>query len=104
MALAALLATTPAVRLMLFALAALRPLRLIEQRFVAHEFVAVLLQDRTGEGPSADHKNDLVVLFELVDQGDEVAVATDNGESVDMVVRERHLQRVQREVDIGAVL
>ena len=75
-----------------------------KQRFVADELVTVLLQNRAGEGFAAHHENRLVVLLEFVDQRDEIAVAADDGESVDVVVREGHLQRIERQVDIGAVL
>ena len=53
---------------------------------------------------AAHHEDALVVLFQLVDQRDEIAVAADDGEGVDVIVREGHLQRVQRQVDVGAVL
>ena len=46
----------------------------------------------------------LVVLLELLDQTDEVAVAADDDECVDVRVRERHLERVERQVDVGPVL
>src|SRR5258708_2430528 len=72
------------------------PLRLVEQRFIADKFVAILLQDGAGERPPADHEDDLVVLLQLVDQRDEIAVAADDGERVDVIVPERHLPSVQR--------
>ena len=53
---------------------------------------------------AADHEHLLVVLLELLHQGDEVAVAADDDEGVDVVVGEGHLERVEREVDVGAVL
>ena len=46
----------------------------------------------------------LVVLLQLVDERDEVAVAADDGEGVDVIVGERHFERVEREVDVRAVL
>ncbi len=58
----------------------------------------------TGERLAADHEHALVVLLQLVDQRDEIAVAADDGEGVDVVVRERHFQRVERQIDVGAVL
>jgi hypothetical protein len=78
--------------------------RLIQQRFVADELVTVLLQDRAGESSAAQHEHALIVLFQLVEQGHEIAVPADDGERVDVIVREGHLQRVQRQVDVRAVL
>ena len=46
----------------------------------------------------------LSVLFQLLDQRDEVAVAADDDVGVDVAVGEGHLERVEREVDVGAVL
>ncbi len=66
--------------------------------------MAVLLQNGAGESPSADHENDLVILLELIDQRDEIAIAADDGEGVDVIVRERHLQRIERQIDVGAIL
>ena len=66
--------------------------------------MTVLLQNRAGEGAAAHHEDALVVLLQFVDQRDEVAVAADNGEGVDVIVREGHLERVERQVDVGAVL
>ncbi len=77
---------------------------IVDDSFVSDKFVAVLLQYCAGEGTPADHENSLVVLFELVHQRNEIAVAADDGESVDVVVGEGHFERVEREVDIGAVL
>ena len=54
--------------------------------------------------PPADHEDALVVLLQFVDQRDEIAVAADDRERVDVIVRERHLERVEREVYVGAVL
>ena len=78
--------------------------RFVDYRFVADEFVTVLLQDRAGEGAPADDEDALVVLFELIHQGNEIAVAADDGKGVDVVVSERHFESVQRQIDIGAVL
>ena len=93
-------------RLLLLLLRARRGLvvRLVEQRFVADELVAVLLQDRAGERLAAHHEHGLAVLLELVDQRNEVAVAADDGEGVHVVVREGHLEGVEGQVDVGAVL
>ena len=71
---------------------------------VGDELGAVLLHHLAGERAAADDENLLVVLLELLDQGDEVAVAADDDEGIDVVVGERHLERVERQVDIGAVL
>ena len=46
----------------------------------------------------------LSVLLELFDEADEVAVAADDHEGVDVGVGKRHLERVEREIDVGAVL
>ena len=56
------------------------------------------------ELPAADDEHLLVVLLQLLDEADEVAVAADDDERVDVRMRERHLERVEREVDVGAVL
>ena len=71
---------------------------------VGDELGAVLLHHLAGELPAADDEDLLVVLLELLHQGDEVAVAADDDEGVDVVVGEGHLQRVERQVDVGAVL
>ena len=75
-----------------------------DQVLVGDELVAVLLQDLAGEGAAADHEHLAVVLLQLLDQRHEVAVAADDDEGVDVAVGERHLQRVEGEVDVGAVL
>ena len=77
---------------------------ILQQRFEADKFVAVLLEDRGGEGLAAHHVNGLAVFLELVDQRDEVAIAADDGKRIHMGVREGHFQGVEREVDIRAVL
>ena len=46
----------------------------------------------------------LSVLFQLLDERDEVAVAADDHVGVDVAVGEGHLERVERQVDVGAVL
>ena len=46
----------------------------------------------------------LVVLLEFVDQRDEVAVAAHDAEGVDVVVSEGEFERIEREVDVGAIL
>ena len=71
---------------------------------VGDELGAVLLHHLAGEGAAADDEHLLVVLLQFLDQGDEVAVAADDDEGVDVIVGERHLERVECEVDIGAVL
>ena len=76
----------------------------VDDRFVGHELVAVLLQDRAGEGAAAHHEDALVVLLQFVDQRDEVAIAADDGVGVDVVVSEGHLERVEGQVDVGAIL
>ena len=66
--------------------------------------MAVALHHQAGERAAADHEDLLVVLLQLLDEGDEVAVAADDHVGVDVAVGERHLERVEREVDVGAVL
>jgi hypothetical protein len=72
--------------------------------FVGDELGAVLLHHLAGERAPADDEHLAVVLLEFLDQRDEVAVAADDHERVDVRVRECHLERVEREVDVGAVL
>jgi hypothetical protein len=71
---------------------------------VGDELGAVLLHHLAGEGAAADDEHLAVVLLQLLDQRDEVAVAADDDEGVDVGVGEGHLQRVERQVDVGAVL
>ena len=66
--------------------------------------MAVALHHQAGEGAAADDENLLVVLLQLFDEADEVAVAADDHVGVDVTVGERHLEGVEREVDVGAVL
>ena len=74
------------------------------QVLVGDELVAVALEDHAGERPAADDEHFLVVLLELFDEREEVAVAADDHVRVDMRVREGHFERVERQVDVGAVL
>ena len=46
----------------------------------------------------------LSVLLEFFDEGDEIAVAADDHVGVDVPVGERHLEGIEREVDVRAVL
>ena len=46
----------------------------------------------------------LVQLTELVDQGGEVAVPRADHERGDVVTLERHLERIDRQLDVGCVL
>ena len=78
--------------------------RLGHDVLVGDELGAVLLHHLAGEGAAADDEDLAVVLLEFLDERDEVAVAADDHEGVDVRVRERHLERVEREVDVGAVL
>ena len=66
--------------------------------------MAIALHHQAGEGAATDHKNLLVVLLELLDEADEIAVAADDDVGVDVAVRERHLEGVEREIDVSAVL
>ena len=85
------------------AAAVLRPAR-PDQVLVGDELVAVALHHEARERAAADDEDLLVVLLQLLDEGDEVAVAADDDVGVDVAVGERHLERVEREVDVGAVL
>ena len=76
----------------------------VQHGFVADELVAVLLQDGAGESLAAHHENRLVVLLQLVDQRDEIAVAADDAKGIDVVVSEGEFQRIQRQIDIRAIL
>ena len=58
--------------------------------------MTVLLKNDAGKTAPADNEDFLVVLFELFDQRDEIAVAANNNKGIDVVSRECHLQRVQR--------
>ena len=71
---------------------------------VGDELGAVLLHHLAGELAAAYDEHLLVVLLELLHERDEVAVAADDDEGVDVVVREGHFERVERQVDVGAVL
>ena len=66
--------------------------------------MAVPLHRHARELAPADDDDLAVVLFELLDEGDEVAVATDDHERVDVIVGERHLEGIERHCDVGAVL
>ena len=77
---------------------------IVQHRFVADELMTVLLQNRAGERLAAHHEHGLVVLLQFVDQRDEVAVAADDGERVDVIVREGQFQGIERQVDVRAVL
>src|SRR6185312_44401 len=71
---------------------------------VGQELAAVALQHAAGEAAAADHEHRLVVLLELLHQGDEVAVAAHHHEGIDVGVVDGHFQRIQRQIDVGAVL
>ena len=75
-----------------------------DEVFVGDELVAVPLHHQARERAAADHEDLLVVLFQLLDERDEVAVAADDHVGVDVAVGEGHLERVERQVDVGAVL
>ena len=75
-----------------------------DEVLVGDELVAVPLHHQARERAAADHEDLLVVLLQLLDERDEVAVAADDDVGVDVAVGERHLERVERQVDVGAVL
>ena len=66
--------------------------------------MTVLLHRQARELPAADNDDLASVLLQLFDERDEVAVAADDDEGIDVVVGERHLERVERHRDVGAVL
>ena len=66
--------------------------------------MAVALQHAAREGAAADDEHALAELLELLDQGDEVGVAADDREPGDVRPGERHLEGVDDQVDVGAVL
>ncbi len=74
------------------------------QVLVSDELVTVPLHHHASERAAADHEDLLVVLLQLFDQRDEVAVAADDDVGVDVGVGEGHLQRVERQVDVRPVL
>ena len=71
---------------------------------VRDELRAVLLHHLAAEGTTTDDKHFPVVLLQFFDQRDEVAVAADDDERVDVGVCKSHLERIEREVDISTVL
>ena len=75
-----------------------------DQVLVGDELGAVLLHHGARELPAAHDEDLAVVLLQLLDEADEVAVAADDDERVDVGVGERHLEGVEREVDVRAVL
>ena len=66
--------------------------------------MTILLQNRAGECFAAQHEHGLAVFLQLVNQRNKVTVAADHGKRVHVCVREGHLQRIQRKVDVCAVL
>ena len=70
---------------------------------VGDELVAVALQDNAREGAAAHDEDLLVVLLQLLDQREEVAVAAHDHVCVDVRVRERHFEGVEGEVDVRSV-
>ena len=76
----------------------------LEQRFITDELVTILLEDGAGERLSSEHEDGLPVFFELVDEGNEIAVAAHHGKGVDVCVSERHFESVESKIDIRAVL
>ena len=66
--------------------------------------MTVLLQNRARKRLAPHNKHSLVVLLQLVHQGNKIAVAADNRISIYVVMRERHFQCIQRQINIRAVL
>ena len=77
---------------------------IVHDGFVGNELVTVLLQNCARERAAADHEDALVILLEFVDQRDKIAVAADDGVSVDVVVSEGHLECIEGQVNVGAIL
>ena len=75
-----------------------------DQVLIRDKFVAVLLKDDAGEGSPANNHDLLVVLLEFLDECQEVAITAYDHKCVDVIPGKRHFQRVQRKVDIRAVL
>src|SRR5439155_10462905 len=71
---------------------------------VGNELVAVALQDPARKRAAANDEHLLVVLLELLDEREEVAVTADDHVRVDVRVSKRHLERVEREIDVRAIL
>ncbi len=74
------------------------------QVLVRDELVAVALHDAARESAPADDEYLLVVLLQFLDEGDEITVAANDHIRVDVGVGKGHLQRIERQVDVGAVL
>ena len=66
--------------------------------------MAVALKNDARKRAAADDEYLLVVLLQLFDEREKIAVAADDDVGVDVRVRECHLERVESEVDVGAVL
>ena len=66
--------------LMLVALPAAAVRTIVHDRLVGDELVTVALQDGAGERFAADDEDAFVVLFQLIDQRNEVAVSADDAE------------------------
>ena len=49
-------------------------------------------------------QNFFVVLLQFFDEGNKVAVTSDNYEGVDVISCESHLQRIEGQIDIGPIL
>ena len=71
---------------------------------VEDELVAVLGEQRARGLLHAHADHGLAELLELGDQGREVRVAGQDGKGVDVVAREAHLHRVDRQADVRRVL
>src|SRR4030095_5813838 len=84
--------------------AAIGPWRAANEVLVGEELVTILLHRHAGELPSTDDDDLAAVLFELLDEGDEVAVAADDDEGVAVVVGEAHLEGVEGHRNVGPVL
>ena len=65
-----------------------------DQVLVSDELMTVLLKNGARKIATANDEHFLVVLFQLFDKGNEIAIAADNNKGIDVVPRECHLQRV----------
>src|SRR2546426_1085688 len=80
----------------LLALSALRPDQVLER----DELMTVLLKNSARKGASPTDENFLVVLFQFFDERNEIAVTTNNDKGVDVIACERHLQRIESQIDV----
>src|SRR5262249_13193801 len=81
-----------------------RPALRRDQILVGNELMTVLLENGARKIAPANYQDFLVVLLEFFNERDEIAIPSDDHESIDVIPRKCHLERVQSEIDVGAVL